>query len=96
MDLDQLMDRAMRAGLTIARRNGHPVVSGPIGTEQLALQLAAALEAAERSIDEPYVFGQPHPTLAKPGPFTRAEYSRLVELRSRFASMTPADSATAL
>ena len=39
------MEQAMRAGLTIARHNGHPVVSGPIGTEQLALQLAAALEA---------------------------------------------------
>jgi hypothetical protein len=63
---------------------------------ELALQLAAALEAAERSIDEPYTFGQAHPTFAKPGLFTRAEYSRLVELRGRFASTTPADSATTL
>lgn len=85
----------MRAGLTIASRNGHPVVRGPIGTEQLAVQLAAALEAAACSIDEPYVLARARPTLAKPWQFTRAEYSRLVELRRRFASSTPADSAVA-
>jgi hypothetical protein len=95
VDLDQLMDEAIRAGLTIARRNGHTIIRGPVGTEQLALQLAAALEAAERSIDEPYVFGRPYPTLVKPWPFRRAEYSSLVELRRRFASTTPADSPTA-
>ena len=54
-----------------------------------------ALEAAERSVDEPYTFGQLYPTLAKPGPFTRLEYSRLVEVHRRFASTTPADSAVA-
>lgn len=89
------MQKAMRAGLTITRHNGHPVVRGPIGTEQLALQLTAALEAAERSLDEPYTFSRPYPTLTKPFPFTRVEYARLVELRRRFASKAAADSTTA-
>ncbi len=33
--------------------------------------------------DEPYVFGQVHPSVDKPGPFTLREYVRLSLLRSR-------------
>jgi hypothetical protein len=57
----------MRAGLTIATHHGRPVVCGPIGTEQLALQLAAALEAAERSSDGPYAFGGRRPNSRQAG-----------------------------
>ena len=33
--------------------------------------------------DEPYVFGQVHPTVDRPGPFTLREYVRLRLLKSR-------------
>lgn len=95
VDLEQLMYEAMCAGLRIVSHNGRPVVSGPVGTEQLAIELAAALEAAEltggnAAIDALYVFGQPQPSLASPGPFTRDEYSRLADLRRRFLAGPPA------
>jgi hypothetical protein len=50
------------------------------------LHLPLALEAPReenRAYDEPYVFGQPRPTVDKPGPFTLREYVRLSLLRAR-------------
>jgi hypothetical protein len=37
----------------------------------------------EADYDEPYVFGQLHPTVDRPGPFSLREYVRLQLLRSR-------------
>jgi hypothetical protein len=42
--------------------------------------------------DEPYVFGQLHPTVDRPGPFSLREYVRLQLLRSRLeANPSPLD-----
>jgi hypothetical protein len=86
-DLEELLEEARRVGLTISSYNGHPVVSGPIGTEQLAVRLVEALEAAtpgtNGSIDEPYVWGA-HPTFSQSFPFTRAEYAALVQQHQRY------------
>ena len=57
----------------------------------LHVALAAPLVPAEPDAtpapvgdyDEPYVFGQQHPTVDRPGPFTLREYVRLRLMRSR-------------
>jgi hypothetical protein len=45
--------------------------------------------------DEPYTFGELHPTVDRPGPFTIREYVRLQLLKSRInASPSPLDQRT--
>jgi hypothetical protein len=86
MDLEELFEDARRAGLTINSHNGRVVVSGPLGTEHLAVRLVEALEAtkvANGSIDTPYVWvGQP--TLRQPFPFTPSEYAALDQQRQHY------------
>jgi len=53
-------------------------------TDEAAAQQAAAASAGlDRDYDEPYTFGQLHPTVDRPGPFSLREYVRLLLLRSR-------------
>jgi hypothetical protein len=44
---------------------------------------AEIAERVDRDFDEPYTFGQVHPTVDRPGPFSLREYVRLALLRSR-------------
>jgi hypothetical protein len=67
----------------------------------LHVALAASAEPAELEptpapvgdYDEPYVFGQLHPTVDRPGPFTLREYVRLSVLRSRIQEQRTATGA---
>ena len=47
------------------------------------LHVADSSVAAPTDYDEPYEFGNPQPTVDRPGPFTLREYVRLRLLRSR-------------
>ena len=52
----------------------------------------AASPVAVEDYDEPYAFGQLHPTVDRPGPFSLREYVRLQLLRSRIeAEPSPLD-----
>ena len=52
----------------------------------------AASPAVVNEYDEPYAFGQLHPTVDRPGPFSLREYVRLQLLRSRLrADPSPLD-----
>jgi hypothetical protein len=52
----------------------------------------AASTAPVEEYDEPYAFGQLHPTVDRPGPFSLREYVRLRLLRSRIqAEPSPLD-----
>jgi hypothetical protein len=50
-----------------------------------------ATPAPAGDYDEPYVFGQLHPTVDRPGPFTLREYVRLRLLRSRVQEQRSSD-----
>jgi hypothetical protein len=50
--------------------------------EPAALEVCAP-PGEDTDFDEPYVFGQLHPTVDRPGPFTLREYVRLQLLRTR-------------
>ena len=60
----------------------HVSLAYPRDTADLAAQDAAEAVAETESYDEPYSFGQLHPTVDRPGPFTLREYVRLQLLRS--------------
>jgi hypothetical protein len=59
----------------------------------LAPEAASAKSApAVEDYDEPYAFGQLHPTVDRPGPFSLREYVRLQLLRTRLqAEPSPLD-----
>ena len=51
---------------------------------------------SEPAYDEPYLFGQVHPTVDRPGPFSLREYVRLQLLRSRLHQEDPGAQARSL
>src|SRR5438046_9990650 len=58
----------------------------------LAPEAVSASPAAVEEYDEPYAFGQVHPTVDRPGPFSLREYVRLQLLRTRLqANPSPLD-----
>ncbi len=65
-------------------------VSSQLGRSTPCLLHVSLVEGIElesvqtaRDYDEPYVFGQLHPTVDRPGPFSLREYVRLQLLRTR-------------
>lgn len=71
--------------LFVSRQLGQPTpcllhVSLPA---RVAAQPDESHEEETEAYDEPYAFGQLHPTVDRPGPFSLREYVRLQLLKSR-------------
>jgi hypothetical protein len=64
-----------------------------IGVAPAEVEVEVEVDApAAADYDEPYAFGQLHPTVDRPAPFSLREYVRLQLLRSRVhASPSPLD-----
>jgi hypothetical protein len=71
----------------VTHQLGHPTpcllhITLPSDDSLARLEVEQSLEQTT-DYDEPYAFGEVHPTVDRPGPFTIREYVRLRLLRSR-------------